>query len=441
VTALSVTAFLALLLVAARLGGALFARLRQPRVVGEIAAGALVSGVVSALGLTTGALAGGEAAGPARAVVCDLLSTTGFALLMFVSGAGMRRLLPAEDRKVVAWLATSGTALPFAAAVALASWVPLDVLLGPARSHAALILVLGFAAAVTSIPVISRIFHDLKVLDSRFARLVLGVAVVEDVVLWAVLPVATALARAGDLPGRRIAGHVALSLLFVVMCLALGPRLVRTLRSAAAPLVRRVPGLWLALLLVAFLLAGKACDVPTFLAAFFAGLALVPGAAAAADSGVETAEAAEARALQRLEGLAYATIVPLAFAVVGVKLELGAGFSPLLVLALIAVACAVKLASVALGAWRAGFRGLDVVNLAVATNARGGPGIVLAAVAYEERIVNGAGYTALVLLAVVTSQLAGAWLEWLLRRGRPLLAGDVAAPVTPVADVAPAGGG
>jgi len=431
VTALSVAALLALLLVAARLGGALFARLRQPRVVGEIAAGALVS----ALGLTTGALAGGEAAGPTRAVVCDLLATAGFALLMFVSGAGMRRLLPAEDRKIVAWLATSGTALPFAAAVALAAWVPLDTLLGPAGSHAALILVLGFAAAVTSIPVISRIFHDLKVLDSRFARLVLGVAVVEDVVLWAVLPVATALARAGDLPARRIAGHVALSLLFVVMCLALGPRLVRTLRSAAAPLVRRVPGLWLVTLLVAFLLAGKACDVPTFLAAFFAGLALVPGAAAAEG----TAEAAEVRALERLERLTYASIVPVAFAIVGTKLELGAGFSPLLVLALIGVACAVKLASVALGAWRAGFRGLDVVNLAVATNARGGPGIVLAAVAYEERIVNGAGYTALVLLAVVTSQLAGAWLEWLLRGGRPLLAGDLA-PAPVAVDVAPAGG-
>lgn len=420
-TALTVAALLALLLVAARLGGALFARLRQPRVVGEIAAGALVS----ALGLA------GEPADPARAVVSDLVATTGFALLMFVSGAGMRRLLPAEDRKVVAWLATSGTALPFAAAVALAAWVPLDALLGPAGSHAALVLVLGFAAAVTSIPVISRIFHDLKVLDSRFARLVLGVAVVEDVVLWAVLPVATALARAGDLPGRRIAFHVALSLLFVGMCLAIGPRLVRSVRSLGAPLVARAPGLWLALLLVAFLLAGRACDVPTFLAAFFAGLALVPGAAGG------PAEAAEARALARLEALAYATIVPLAFALVGVKLELGAGFSPLLVLALIGVACAVKLASVALGAWRAGFRGLDVVNLAVATNARGGPGIVLAAVAYEERIVNGAGYTALVLLAVVTSQLAGAWLEGLLRRGRPLLAGDVApSPVAPLADVA-----
>lgn len=431
-TAISVAALLAMLLAAARLGGALFARLRQPRVVGEIAAGALAS----ALGLMT---LGGEAAGPARAVVCDLVATSGFALLMFVSGAGMRRLLPAEDRAIVAWLATSGTALPFAAAVALAAWVPLGALMGPAASHAALILVLGFAAAVTSIPVISRIFHDLKVLDSRFARLVLGVAVVEDVALWAVLPVATALARAGELPGRRIAFHVALSLLFVGVCLGVGPRLVRALRGALASLVVRAPGLWLALLLVAFLVAGRACDVPAFLAAFFAGLALVPGA-----PGGGPAEAAEGRALARLEALAYATIVPLAFAVVGTRLELGAGFSPLLVLALIGAACAVKLASVALGAWRAGFRGLDVVNLAVATNARGGPGIVLAAVAYEERIVSGAGYTALVLLAVVTSQLAGAWLEWLLRAGRPLLAGDLAPAgtlVEPAADVAPAGGG
>ena len=69
----------------------------------------------------------------------------------------------------------------------------------------------------------------------------------------------------------------------------------------------------------------------------------------------------------------------------------------------------------------AGFRGLDVLNLAVATNARGGPGIVLASVAYDAGIVNAQAFTTLVLLAILTSQAAGAWLEFVLRRGWPLL--------------------
>jgi Kef-type K+ transport system membrane component KefB len=69
----------------------------------------------------------------------------------------------------------------------------------------------------------------------------------------------------------------------------------------------------------------------------------------------------------------------------------------------------------------AGFRGLDVINLAVTTNARGGPGIVLASVAFDAGIISPTFYTTLVLAAVLTSQIAGAWLDYVLRRGWPLL--------------------
>jgi Kef-type K+ transport system membrane component KefB len=89
--------------------------------------------------------------------------------------------------------------------------------------------------------------------------------------------------------------------------------------------------------------------------------------------------------------------------------------------ALVLGGCGLKLLSAGLGACAAGFRGLDAINLAVATNARGGPGIVLASVAYDAGIVNGAFYTSLVLLAIVTSQAAGAWLECVIHRGWPLL--------------------
>jgi Kef-type K+ transport system membrane component KefB len=92
-----------------------------------------------------------------------------------------------------------------------------------------------------------------------------------------------------------------------------------------------------------------------------------------------------------------------------------------MLLGFMAGACTVKLLAVALGARLAGFRGLDIVNLAVATNARGGPGIVLASVAFEAGIISSAFYTTLVLVAVFTSQAAGAWLEFVLRRGWALL--------------------
>jgi Kef-type K+ transport system membrane component KefB len=87
--------------------------------------------------------------------------------------------------------------------------------------------------------------------------------------------------------------------------------------------------------------------------------------------------------------------------------------------------CVVKILSVSLAGRLAGFRGLDLVNLAITTNARGGPGIVLASVAFDAGIISPAFYTTLVLAAVLTSQMAGAWLDYVLRRGWPLLTPSV----------------
>jgi len=70
------------------------------------------------------------------------------------------------------------------------------------------------------------------------------------------------------------------------------------------------------------------------------------------------------------------------------------------------------------------------LNLAVATNARGGPGIVLASVAYDAGIINAAFYTTLVLVAVLTSQLAGWWLGAVLGRGDSLLEPALAHPAS-----------
>ena len=59
-------------------------------------------------------------------------------------------------------------------------------------------------------------------------------------------------------------------------------------------------------------------------------------------------------------------------------------------------------------------------NLAVALNARGGPGIVLASVALDTAIISSEFYAVLVLLAITTSLLAGSWLDRVVRSGATL---------------------
>ena len=96
-------------------------------------------------------------------------------------------------------------------------------------------------------------------------------------------------------------------------------------------------------------------------------------------------------------------------------------------MAFIVGTCAVKILSVSLSGRLAGFRGLDLINLAITTNARGGPGIVLASVAFDAGIISPKFYTTLVLAAIVTSQVAGAWLDYVLRKGWALLTTTAAA--------------
>jgi Kef-type K+ transport system membrane component KefB len=126
-------------------------------------------------------------------------------------------------------------------------------------------------------------------------------------------------------------------------------------------------------------------------------------------------------ALEAIGKVSFAFFIPVYFAMVGLKLDLVRGLSLGMMAAFLVGSCLVKILSVSLGARLAGFRGLDMINLALTTNARGGPGIVLASVAFEAGIISPQFYTTLVVAAVVTSQMAGAWLDYVLRTGRPLL--------------------
>jgi Kef-type K+ transport system membrane component KefB len=413
----SLSLLIALLLASAHLLGLLFTRLRQPRVVGEILAGLLLGpSVLGQLGLTlsdvTGPLGGADDGTVRSAAVLGFLYNLGLLLLMFASGTEARSLFRADDRRVVGWLTGVGTFLPFVMVFAAASALPLERIAGPARQRLSLLLVVGIAIAVTSIPVISKIFHDLGILTTRFARLVLGVAVAEDMVLWAVLSVAIGLATADAPSAATIAVHVAVNVVFFAGGLTILPSLTRRLsRASWNVLAREVPVAYVVTMLLAFATLASLLDVTLVFAAFLAGYAM------ASSEGM-------AKATAILGRVSFAVFVPLYFAMVGYQLDVTRTFALDMMLIVFIVACAIKLTAAAVGARLAGFNGWESLNLSMALNARGGPGIVLASVAYEAQIINGEFYTCLVVLAVLTSQMAGAWLDYVLRRGWPLLSGD-----------------
>jgi Kef-type K+ transport system membrane component KefB len=136
-----------------------------------------------------------------------------------------------------------------------------------------------------------------------------------------------------------------------------------------------------------------------------------------------------ASAIEAVKTFSFAFFVPVYFAIVGVQLDLIHGFDPLFFLAFLAFACGAKAISVFFGARLAGESPRSSLNLAVAMNARGGPGIVLASIAFGAGIISEPFYAVLVLLAILTSLAAGSWLERIPRE-QLLVRSESAKPVT-----------
>src|SRR3954471_14835395 len=267
---------LSVLLGCAHLLGYLFTRIHQPKVIGEILAGLLLGPTVLGRFAPTWhistAFSGGD---HASSLTLGFLYNLGLLLLMFVSGAETKHLFHNEDRRELSLLGSIGTGLPFLLAVGCAAFIPMGPMMGSANSRISLLLVVSIAISVTSIPVISRILRDLGIFQTRFSRLVLGVAVCEDIFLWAVLALAVSLAKSGHIPAQTIAVHTLATLAYLLGGLFLMPRMLRLINGSRwNPWISASPIGYICLVLLAYSAFAAVLDVSFVFAAFLAGFAL-----------------------------------------------------------------------------------------------------------------------------------------------------------------------
>jgi Kef-type K+ transport system membrane component KefB len=414
---------LAVLLLAVHVVGDAFVRMRQPRVIGEIVAGLLLGPTLLSRLFPQQLAWIFPDSGPVAATL-DAVYQLGLLLLMYCSGAEIRSLFDRGERKTIVGVILGGILVPFLLGLVLLSIIDTGALRGPNAGTESFALVFGIAIAITSIPVISRILFDLGVIGTSFSRIVLGAAVAEDVVLYVVLAVALGLAESTQsstfgLPGIlspdptsgwNIAYHVAAEAAFLAIALLLGPRLLRRAFSARPSLPGR--GNPLALQLAFMFAVSALCvvlGIAAMLGAFVSGIIV----------GTAKSEAV-IRSRESIKRFSFAFFVPCYFALVGFQLDLLHDFDVLFFGGFLLFATVVKGVSVYAGARLAGERPPTALNLAAAMNARGGPGIVLASTAFAAGIVGRSFFASLVMLSVVTSLLAGIWLERIVRSGRPL---------------------
>lgn len=411
---------LGVLIAAAHLLGYIFDRLKQPRLIGEILAGVLVGPFV--LGQLFPSVfetffAFNPSADTHASVVFSFLYWMGIIFLMFLSGTQVRDLLSRENRRSTAFILGLGKPVAFLIVIGLAMTViPMHRIMGSQQAELSTILILACAVAVTSIPVISRIFQDLGIMETRFAGLVLGIAVLEDIAIWAVLAIATSYAQTADEPLSTIVTHTMLSLTYLVIGLTLLPKLQSLVRRQKWNILIQISPVAYALVVLSLYIGLAAImEVNLIFAAFLAGFGLVGG-----KRGAERKHFTDTLAV--LQKFSFAVFIPVYFALVGYRLVFNDEFSFAMLGLFLVGSSLIAVVCVGLSARLAGHNKSDTLNLAITLNARGGPGIVLASIAFDAGIINAAFYTTLVLTALLTSQFAGAWLRRELRLGKPLLA-------------------
>jgi Kef-type K+ transport system membrane component KefB len=393
---------IAIVVVAARLMGRLFRRLRQPAVVGEIVAGVVLG--PSLLGLLPGDLDTVLFPTDVRPYL-NVIAQLGLVLFMFVVGLEVDMALIRRHRRTATTVSLASIALPFGLGVLLAGWLygTHDVVGGRTVSPLAFALFLGVAMSITAFPVLARILTERGIHRLPVGVLALACAAIDDVVAWSLLALVVAVAVGGTFGGAgTIVGLTAVYA--VVMFLAVRPllrRLVTSFRSEG----RLTPDA-LAVVLVGVLLSAFTTEEIGVHAIFGA---FVFGAILPRDEPGLIREV-----LQRVEQVSVLLLLPVFFVVAGLQVDIGGiGARGLLELAaILAVAIGGKFLGAAAAARLSGVRHRQAVALGVLMNARGLTEIVILQVGAQLGVLDQQLFTLMVVMALATTVMT----EPLLRR-------------------------
>ena len=399
---------LGILLALAFLLGRLAERIGLPATSGELATGLLLG--PSVLGAVATANGSDWLFAPASGHSEVLLGIAAFCgvLLVGVAGATVDLGFIRARTRTVGLISLGALGLPLVSTVLLA--LAADPRLhGPEADMWTFAAYSGLALSVSAVPVIVKIFADLGVLHRNLSQLSLSVAVIDDAIVWIGLSIIAATVRLHDADDP--AGDVTFTLAAVV-ALALLTVVARRTGVMAPPGAQREPGVGTSCLVAtAFITLGAVITdgigLDWTLGAFLCGAIVASG------------RIVSVAGLRPLRTVVLGVLAPLFLAVNGLAADLTALRDPRLAfLAAAAVVLAVLTKTV--GAYGGGrLAGLEhdaAMAVSSALNARGTVQLVVAAAGLRLGLITTEGFTILVLVALVTSAMAGPLIRRYLRR-------------------------
>jgi Kef-type K+ transport system membrane component KefB len=398
-----VVATLGVLLLAGKAGGELATRLKQPAVLGELVAGIVLGNLPFALFASLERLAASEA--------IEALAGIGALILLFEVGveSTIKQMLQVGVTSLI--VAVLGVVVPFAL-----GW-GVGVLLLPDASpyvHA----FLGATLCATSVGITARVLQEIGASRSREARIILGAAVIDDVlglvILGTVSGAIGAVAQGEGLSIASVATTIGAATVFLVAALVIGATTAPRLFSLASTL--QVRGVLLTVSLsLCFLLAwaSSLIGLAPIIGAFAAGLVLED---VHFKDFVERGE----RSLEELLRPISDVLVPVFFVLMGLHTDVTVFAAPG-VLGLAAVLTIVAIIGKLVCALGVRSPGVNRLAVGIGMIPRGEVGLIFANVGARltlggEPVIGPSSFAAVVAMVVVTTMVTPPALKWSLGR-------------------------
>jgi Kef-type K+ transport system membrane component KefB/nucleotide-binding universal stress UspA family protein len=387
----------AVVLIIARLFGIVAERVGQPRVMGEVIAGiALGPSVLGAISANLQASVYPTDILPAFGIAANL----GLVFYMFLIGMEVDRDQLKGKAAQAALISNASVALPML--LGLAAALPLYKLVGPNKKFVAFALFMGVSMSITAFPVLARILAERRMIKGAIGSLAIACAAIDDVTAWFLIALATTIAISGTFGD--VAATVGEATAFVLVMWFVVRRVLERMATAFDEL-GRIPPAWFAAVVVGVLLSAyltEEINIAVIFGAFIMGM-VMPRHARLTEE-----------VTRRIEDFVVTLLLPMFFVYTGLRTNVGLLDRPalwLITAGLVLIAIVGKLAGALIAARVGGMDWRASAVIGTLMNTRGLTELIVLNLALDAGAISNALFAALVLMAIITTLMAGPLLK------------------------------
>lgn len=393
---------------AAKLGGAIFARFRQPSVIGELLAGVLIGphalGLIGEPSAAITELFHGnvEDAAHALELVLETIAELGVIVLLFTVGLETRATDILRVGGRAAAVGVLGIVAPFVLGFAFMAAT------GNPGLESAFV---ATALVATSVGITARVLQELGVLRTREARIILGAAVIDDILGLLLLAIVSA-AGAGETNLRQIVVIAVQAVAFVGFVAWAGTHATRRFSVRLDDLAEVVPLNVSLLLMLGLAALASAIGLAGIIGAFLAGMVL--------------AESRERFNLEHQSRPIYEFLVPFFFVYTGAQVNPAAftqGETVMLAAAITLIAVVSKLIGAGGAMWGTSGRSMLIVGTGMVP--RGEVGLIVAGIGLNLGIIPDRIFSVVVIMSIATTLLVPPALNLIYQRSPEVGASSV----------------